>query len=424
MALAAIVPEIHASRLLEKTVVDNRGQRVGRVVELYVRLDEELPPLVALEVQGQGRQRRTIAWSAVQVLVREYLSLSTSAEEVPEVSVASLLPVRRALFDKQIVDLHGLKVVRVNDVKFSEIAGQLRLVAVDVGLRGLLRRLGLRPLVLWLENRLHRAVPDTLIKWQDVEHIDVEGMGQLRLGVPYARLAKLRPADLADIVEALNARARSALLGALEEDVAAEVLTEVEPDVRASILAHLEREKASDLLESLPADEVADILSDLRQDRAEELLNAMEAEEAQEVRKILEYDENTAGRLMSTELLCFLDTQTAQETIEALRRLQPDPEVAYYLYVVDGERKLLGIVSLRDLVIAAPERPLGEIMNRHIIAVSKDDGKEKVRDLLAKYDLLALPVLDEEGRLVGVVSLPDAVDDLFVRARRRRGSRG
>lgn len=420
----AIVPEIHASRLLAKTVVDNRGEKVGQVVELFVRTDEALPPLVAIEVacKGRGGKHRIIAWSAIQVLVREYLSLTVPQEQAPSVdlSAAPFMPVKRTLFDKQIVDMNGLKVVRVNDVKFNEIGGELRLVAVDVGLRGLLRRLGLRFLVHWVESRFHRALPDTLIQWADVERIDTDdGAGQVKLGVPYERLAKLRPADLADIVEALNARQRSALLGALDQSVAAEALTEVEPEVRSRILAHLGSERASDLLESMPADEAADILSDLRPDQAEALLNAMEAGDAQEVRELLEYEEDTAGRLMSTEFIGLQGQWTAAQAIDELRRLQPKPDVAYYLYIIDEEKHLNGVLSLRDLIIAPPDRLLAEIMHRDVVAVHEEDGKDKVGEILAKYDLLALPVLDDEGRLVGVVSLSDAVDDIFAADRHK-----
>ncbi|MBE3583970.1 MAG: CBS domain-containing protein [Limnochordaceae bacterium] len=426
----SVVPEIHASRLLAKTVIDAKGRKLGRVVEIYVQLDkDELPPVVALEVRSRRHPDLPsplyIPWRTVQVLVRQYLSLTVPAEALskaaPVAPEASWLPIRRTLFDKQIVDLNGLRVVRVNDLKFNEVGGGLRLVAVDVGLRGLLRRLGLRPLVHWAEARLHLSLPDTLIRWQDVQRIELEGDGRLHLGVPYERLARLRPADLADILEALHTRERTAVLGALTPAIAAETLTEVEPEAREQILARLTPERVLSLLESLPADEAADILSQLRADRAAALLGAMKPEQGEQVRSFLEYEEDTAGRLMSREFIFFPQTQTADETIAALRQLKPPANSTYYLYVVDQAGHLLGTVSLRDLVVAAPSCRLEEIMRTKVIAVHVDDDRQTVGEMLAKYDLLALPVLDEDERLVGVVSLPEHADEIFSAERRRGG---
>ncbi|HHV56046.1 MAG TPA: CBS domain-containing protein [Firmicutes bacterium] len=429
-----VVPEIHASRLLAKTVVDNRGRRLGRVTEIFVQLGkEELPPVVALQVQASSwlwrgpLPFRLVPWRCVQVLVRQYLSLSVGIDSLPPVATppsppppvpSEWLPVRRTLFDKQIVDLNGLRVVRVNDVKFTEIGDTLRLVAVDVGLRGLLRRLGLRPLVHFAESHFGLRLPDTLIRWQDVQRIELEGNGRLHLGVPYERLARLRPADLADILEALHTRERTALLGALDPAVAAETLTEVEPEAREQMLARLTPEHVLRLLQSLSPDDAAAILSELRADRATALLGAMHPEQGEQVRALLEYPEDTAGRFMSTDFMAFPRQMTADETIATLRRLRPPAEEAYYLYVIDDERHLLGTVSLRDLVIAPPEQPLGEIMHPNPVAVRATDDRRTVGELLAKYDLLALPVIDEDGRLVGVVALSEHADEIFRPARR------
>ncbi|MDI6871478.1 MAG: CBS domain-containing protein [Bacillota bacterium] len=416
----AIVPEIHASRLLEKTVVDRFGKRLGRVNDILVEPGEEFPPVVGLEVRTKRGALRRIPWSLIQVLVRQYLTLSVQKDEVDEQSLPEkLLHLKRDLLDKQIVDLNGLKVRRINDIKLAEINGVLRLVAVEVGLRGLLRRLGLRRLVHGLDKLLPKPIEDYFISWRDVEPI-TSAPHQVKLAVPYERLSKLHPADLADILEALNRPERAAVMSALNVDVAAETLQEMEPEAQADVLEQLGGEKASDILESMPADEAADILGELPERRAQELLEQMEDEEAEDVRELLEYEEDTAGRLMTTDVLSFREELTTAQTIEELRRLKPDPDSAYYLYVVDGEQHLIGVVSLRDLVVAEPDQPLWAIMDPHVLFVKEDAHKNEVAEVMTKYDLLAIPVVDAGQHLLGMALIHDVVDDVYLANRRKR----
>lgn len=413
----SIVPEIHASRLLEKTVVDRLGKRLGKVNDILVEPGEEFPRVVGLEVRTRRGHLRRVPWSLIQVLVRQYLSLSVLRNELEDTLPQNLLYLKRDLLDKQIVDLNGLKVRRINDLKLAEVNGVLRLVAVEVGLRGLLRRLGLRRLVHLLDRLLARPLQDFFISWRDVEPL-TGAPHQVKLAVPYERLSKLHPADLADILEALNRPERAAVMSALDEDLAAETLQEMEPEAQADVLEQLGKDKAADILESMPADEAADILGDLPERRAEELLEQMEDEEAEDVRELLEYEEDTAGRLMTTDFLSFREDATAGQTIEELRRLKPDPDSAYYLYVVDAEQHLIGVVSLRDLVIAEPDRPLWALMDPHVLFVKEDAHKNEVAEVMTKYDLLAVPVVDAGQVLVGMALIHDVVDDVYLVNRR------
>ncbi|MCL6615345.1 MAG: PRC-barrel domain-containing protein, partial [Firmicutes bacterium] len=354
----AIAEEIFMSRLLGKTVVDPRGKRIGRLSDVLVN-EEELPRVVGLAMRAVDGRTVLVDWQEVHVWIRQYISLRHPREELALLPMdGPYLYLRRDLLDKQIVDLNGRKVVRINDLKLAAVQGELRLIAVDIGFRGLLRRLGLRRFVHWWERRV-RDLPDTLIRWQDVERIET-GANRVKLSVPYQRLAKLHPADLADIIEDLNNRDRTAVLQALETDVAAEAFQEIEPEVQSAILEHMNGERASDLLETMPADEAAEILGELPDEKAEELLSLMEAEQANEVRELLEYEEGTAGRLMTREFLAFGQNLTVDETIARLREAKPDPDVAYYLYVIDDRGVLRGVVSLRDLVISPPATRLGE----------------------------------------------------------------
>jgi CBS domain-containing protein/sporulation protein YlmC with PRC-barrel domain len=419
----AIVPEIHASRLLEKTVVDRFGKRLGRVNDILVEPGDEFPPVVALEVRTKRGALRRIPWSLIQVMVRQYLTLSVQTSEADEGFLPeNVLHLRRDLLDKQIVDLNGLKVRRINDLKLAEVNGVLRLMAVEVGLRGLLRRLGLRRVIHTLDKLLPRLLEDFFISWREVEPVS-RAPHQVKLAVPYERLSRVHPADLADILEALTRPERAAVMSALEVDVAAETLQEMEPEAQADVLEQLGGERASDILESMPADEAADILGELPERRARELLDQMEDEEAEDVRELLEYDEDTAGRLMTTDVLSFREDLTAGQTIEELRRRKPDPDAAYYLYVVDAEQHLIGIVSLRDLVVAEPDRPLWAIMDPHVLFVKEDSHKNEVAEVMTKYDLVALPVVDAEQHLLGMALIHDVVDDVYLADRRKPGRR-
>ncbi|MGQ9778960.1 MAG: magnesium transporter [Bacillota bacterium] len=417
----AIAEEVFVSRLLGKTVVDPRGKKIGKLADVLVN-EEELPRVVGFVLREAGGKTVLVDWAEVHVWIRQYISLRHPREELALLPAeGSYLYLSRDLLDKQIVDLNGRKVVRINDLKLADIQGEMRLIAVDIGLRGILRRLGLRRFVHWWERRI-RDLPDTLIRWQDVERIETEA-SRVKLNVPYQRLAKLHPADLADIIEELNNRDRTAVLQALETEVAAEAFQEIEPEVQSAILEHLNGERASDLLETMPADEAAEILSELPDEKAEELLNLMEAEQANEVRELLEYEEGTAGRLMTREFLAFGQHLTVDEAIAKLRAAKPDPDVAYYLYVVDERGVLCGVVSLRDLVISSPATRLGEIMNPQVIKVRDTDDQARVAEVITKYDLLAVPVVDETGVLVGVVIINDLVDAVFLEKIRRKITR-
>ena len=417
----AIADEIFFSRLLNKTIVDPKGKRIGKVMDLAVD-GSEIPRVIGLEMRATHGERLLVDWNEVNVWIRQYISVHHKRKELRTIQPETVrLYIRRDLLDKQIVDLNGRKVVRINDLKLAGIQEDLRLIAVDIGFRGLLRRMGMRWLIHLLEKRFHRLT-NTMIHWQDVERIETE-TNLVKLNVPYQKLAKLHPADLADIIEDLNNRDRAAVMQALETDFAAETLQEIEPEIQSAILEHLSGDRASDILEIMPADEAADILGELPDAKAEELLNLMETDQAQEVRELLEYDEDSAGRLMTTDFIAFTQHLTVEETIIKLREIQPDPDVAYYLYVIDEAGVLRGVVSLRDLVISQPGTRLETILKPNAMAVRDTDDHLKVAEIVTKYDLLAVPVIDENGILIGVVVINDLVDAVFLEKIRRKLSR-
>jgi len=242
----------------------------------------------------------------------------------------------------------------------------------------------------------------------------------VRLRISGSRLAKLHPADIADIVEDLGAKERQTVFETLTGDIAADTLEQMELEDQVSVIEHMDLERASDILEEMPPDEVADILTELPQEQAERLLSLMQNEEAQDVKELLAYEEHTAGGLMTTEYVAVRETLTAQECIEELRRLEPDAESIYYVFVVDEEEHLHGVLSLRDLIIAQPSTPIASIMIRDVITVRLDDGVKEVAAVLSKYNLLAVPVVDDEFRIQGLVTVDDALDAVLPESVKRK----
>jgi Mg2+ transporter MgtE len=319
-------------------------------------------------------------------------------------------------------------VVRVNDLQLAESGGAMLLVGADIGFRGILRRLGIEKIVKSLARLFGRDLPMVLVSWDVVDAI-APGAGQggtpagddaVRLRISGSRIAKLHPADIADIVEELGAKERRAVFETLTEEMAADTLEEMELEDQVSVIEHMDAERASDILEEMPPDEVADILTELPEDRAQQILGLMEKEEAEDVQELLAYEEHTAGGLMTTEYVAVPDTLTAQDCIETLRRMEPDAESIYYVFVVDPEEHLQGVLSLRDLIVAPPDKPIGEIMNRDVVTVRLEDGQKEVAAVLSKYNLLAVPVVDDEFRLQGVVTVDDALDAVLPESVKRK----
>src|SRR5256884_384722 len=238
-----------------------------------------------------------------------------------------------------------------------------------------------------------------------------------------AKLALLHPADIADIVEEMTADERIAVFQQLDLETAAEALQEVEPEMQAAIVSDLPEERAADILEEMDPDEAADLLQDLSEERREELVALMQKEEAQDVEEPLPYPEDSAGGIMTSDFLALPGELTAAKAIDLLREKKPDPALTYYLYVVDPQEKLEGVLSLRDLVVASPETKVTEIMDPNILKVSAETSKEDVASLIAKYDLLALPVVDARGRLRGTVTVDDVVELMLPRGWQKRSGR-
>jgi magnesium transporter len=407
------------SQCIGLPVRDPSGEPLGTIADLIVAIGDRYPPVTGL-VARTDRRNIFLPWHNVGTFDEGGAQLRVRTIDIGKFQQRQdEILLKADLLDKQIVDIEGRKVIRVNDVSLDDIEGRLRVVAVDVGAAGLFRRLGLEGPFRSIARSVGAAVPERYIDWEDVDPLD-STIASVRLRVPHAKLAELHPADLAAIIEELTPRDRLGVLATLDDEALADVVEEMEPDTQVEVLEDLEPGRAADILEEMSPDDAADLVADLSDRSRDEILALMETDEADEVRDLLAFPEDSAGGLMTTEFVAVRAELTAAETIERLRELEPDAETIYYVYVTDDDGRLAGVLSLRDLIVARPEAAVADVMIDEPVAVGVLEPAESVAETIAHYNLLAVPVVDDEGMLVGIVTVDDAIDTVAPSAWRRR----
>lgn len=410
---------VFLSKILGNKLYDANSNTLGRIVDLAVLNDEQIPRVIALRLKEKDGNIVNYSFDFLDVYEQDNKKLHISCSNIRRYNEENIIYLSKGLLDKQIVDINGRKVVRVNDLKLAELNGSFKVIAVDVGFTGLLRRLGIEGSILGISKMFNAAPHDKLITWDNVEPLKL-GSDKLTLSVPYKKLSKLHPADIADILESLDVKYRNEVFQSLDDETAANTLEEIDPEIQADILESLNEDRASNILDNMDNDEIADILDDMEEGRAEKLLDHMEKEDADEIRALMDYEDTTVGSIMNTEFVSFSPGLTVEETINELRQLQPSSDITYYLYVVDGLRRLMGVVSLRDLIVSKPDIKLLEIMKAKVISIKDTDTLDEVTELVTKYDLLAVPVLNDRHVLVGVAILGDIVDEVLLPRWKRR----
>jgi magnesium transporter len=400
---------LYLSQVIGKPVRDRLGEPIGKVADLIVAIGDRYPPVTGLVV-ATGRRQIFLPWSDVASFDVEGATLKTTKIDIGKFAQReNELLLHGDLLDKQIVDIDGHKVVRVNDLRLDEIDGRLHLVAVDVGASGLLRRLGVEGPFRTLARNLSLPVPERYIDWEDVDPLE-SSIASIRLRVPHQGLRHLHPADLASIIDELTPRDRAGVLASLDDEAVAEAIEEMEPETQVEVIEDLAPERAADILEEMSPDDAADLIADLSEAARAEILPLMEQDDAEEVRELLQYPEDTAGGIMTTEYIAIPENLTAAQTIERLRELEPDAETIYYIYIVDEQGRLVGVLSLRDLIVARPDAVVRDFMRQEPVAVGALADQDEVAQVVARYNLLAVPVVDADGRLVGIVTADDAID--------------
>jgi CBS domain-containing protein/sporulation protein YlmC with PRC-barrel domain len=403
----------YLSRILDKKFFDNSGKPLGKLKDIIVVFSEEKPKVIAVKtIINQETRILNYDYFDIRRIQNEYFIYCNEIVDYKLPEDTNLLYLADNILDKQILDINGRKLVRVNDIRLVKVNSGSYAVAVDVGLDGIFRRLGLANTISSMLSPFKLKIPGKYILFDDVEAVDSTTFG-ITLSKPFTKLNTLHPSDLADVIEELDKKSRKAIFESLDEEKAADVLEELETDAQVDMIESLSIEKAADVLELMPADEAADLIDELEEDRAELLLNEIEKESSDDIREILQYEDDTAGSLMMTEFVSFKEDVTVERTIEILREEKPESDSIYYLYIVDEDERLIGTVSLRDLVIADPNMILNDIMRKIVAFVFDTDELDSIAEKISKYNLLAIPVTNIERKMEGVIVIDDIVEDLL-----------
>lgn len=411
-----LVSNFYLSRIIGSRVYNAADSTlIGRIRDLVVDLRHERPKVTAIQL----RNGRLLDTAPIDI-VKDGSQYAFFCNEIREAVLPSedVLFLAKNIQDRQIVDMDGRKVVRVNDLRLAVINSGTYLIAVDVGLEGLLRRLGFaKPLKIFL-HLFDCSIPSRLILWDDVQAV---GFGQsgIRLSKETEKISTLHPSDIADIIEDLDKNSQATVFASLDEEKAADVLEEMEPDAQMHIIDSLTIAKAADVLEKMPSDEAADLLDVLKDDVAEEILGEMNKESSQEVRELMEYPENTVGSQMSTDFVSFSSDMTVGDVLSLLREQKPEMDAIFYLYIVNASGRLIATVSLRDLVISGFDTRIRDIMKTDFIYVYDNDRIDQLNEIISKYNLPAVPVVDEGHVMQGIVVVSDVVYDLMKSKKKR-----
>jgi len=411
---------LFASEFIGKPVADVDGKRIGKLKDLLASRPGDVPhpQLVAIEVKQQ-RGSIFIPMNDVAALISLAIPLKKKISEItPYIPQPDDLHLVRDVLDKQIIDTDGMRVVRVNDLELTRVNGSIYVANVDISGVGLIRRLGLGSLADRLTAHPRASDLPSIISWDNIELLS--GDQPMRLKVPSSKMAELHPADLAEILSDLTRLEGSKILDTLDIETLADTLEEVEPDFQASLIESMSDDRVADVLEEMAPDEAADLLAELSQDRKHELLKLMEDDEAEDVRKLLTYPEDTAGGIMNTEYFIVPSHFNAAQVLERLRETAPEAETIYYIYVTDHDEHLLGVFSLRQLVLAQPDAQVTDFMEKRVVTVELTDSQEDCAQVVSKYNLLAVPVVDEQKRIHGIVTADDALDKIIPTAWKKR----
>ena len=405
---------LYLSQVLGRPIREVEGERVATLKDVIVRLGEDHPTVMGLVARYRRLDffvpRTHVAKIDVYgvTLSSDILDLRRFARREGEILLA------RDVLDKQLIDVDGKRVVRVNDVQIVEAGGEWRVTGADVSMKGLWRRL--TP-----HNFVGTNRPVEVIDWADVGYLATDA-ATVQLKSSRDKLARLHPVEIARLAEALSRHQGAEVIEALDDETAAEALEEMHAEDQARIIGDMEEERAADILEHMSPDEAADVLGDLPEDKAEDLLELMDHEEKADVKELLPYEDDEAGGLMTTEFVVLPKHLTAGEALARLREMAETPNMIYYLYVVEEENswKLSGVIALRNLILADPDAPLHEVMRDEFQHAHPKDSAREVAETIAEYNLLALPVVDDAGEIAGIVTVDDAMELLLPKDWRQR----
>ena len=407
----------YLSEMLRLPVLDVNGEKLGIVNDFGIATGEVFPHVTSLAFQGPGKTPFMISWRKYVDHVDDtgvHLNCPDTDIRFSYLQPDEVL-LARDILNKQIVDTQGMKVVRVNDIKFS-VSGenqlQLRLLGAEVGARGLLRAIhpALERAVERIAKALGKPLGEDIIAWSYMDLLE-RSTQNIKLSVSHKTLDELHPADIADIIEQLDPRLRSQVFAQLDTAQAAEAIAELDDDeLVAEMLEGMTDRDASSMLALMDPDDAVELIEELGNEKAEKLLRLMGVKEEKAIRNLLGYEEDTAGRIMTSDFVALPSTATVQDAIDAIRKLDDDFESVYYVYTTDPSGMLTGVLSLRTLIVAERDDRLSDLAYRDVVWVAPDLDQEQVTEEMTKYDLVAIPVCDENRHMLGIVTFDDAMD--------------
>lgn len=408
---------LYLSQILSRPVFEARGEKIASISDVVVRYGkDEYPPVVGLVARYRrrnffipGRNISSLGLSGAK-MSSDILDLSPFTRREGEVLLG------KDVLDNQLIDVDGKRVVRVNDVQLIEVADVWRVTGADVTLAGFLRRL--MPQGFYGSDR-----PVEVIDWADVGYLATDtATVTVQLKSSKDKLSRLHPVEIAQLAETLSPIHRTEVVESLDDEIAADTLEEMSTEAQARILEDMDQERAADILEEMSPDDAVDVLDEMDEEKAQELLDLMEEDEKADVTELMPYEHDTAGGLMTTEFVVFPKDLTAGQAIARLREMAETPNMIYYLYVVEEESswRLRGLISLRSLILADPTRKLEDVMRTDFRFAHPSDSVEDVAQTITEYNLLALPVVDDEGDIAGIVTVDDAMEVLLPNSFQRR----
>ncbi|HLM02877.1 MAG TPA: CBS domain-containing protein [Pyrinomonadaceae bacterium] len=407
---------LYLSQILNRPIFDAEGEKIAAIRDVIVRYGtEDYPPLVGL-VARYRRRNFFMSRSRISALGEMGAKLRTDILDLrPFTRREGEILLAKDVLDKQLIDVDGKRVVRVNDVQLIEVGGDWHVTGADVSFQGFLRRL--MPAGFSL-NR-----PVEVLDWADVGYLATDtATAAVQLKSSKDKLSRLHPVEIAQLAETLSPVHRTEIVESLDNETAAETLEEMSTENQARILEEMDEERAADILEEMSPDDAVDVLGEMDEEKAQELFNLMEGEEKADVAELMPFESDTAGGLMTTEFVTFPQNLTVSQAIARLRDMAETPNMIYYLYVVEEENswKICGVISLRSLILADPTYPLLEVMRKDFQFAHPSDSAEEVAQTIAEYNLLALPVIDDLGEIAGIVTVDDAMEILLPKNLDRR----
>jgi magnesium transporter len=411
---------LHATEILGAEAYDAKGNFVGRVKEFFID-PSELGNRVSRYLLARGRFQPLLArHDQVASVMPGTIRLTVGETELETFHPnEAWLAVRKDLLDQQIIDTQGHKVVRVNDLDLTEQRAnshlELRITKVDVGLTGAVGRLLQGVASYGMIRGLQEKLPTRVIPWEFVNLIEPDPLRRVKLRLTSTKLARLHPADLADIMEELSPAERSSIIDSLDEETAAEAIAELDDRLQSQVVEKLTPERAAEILEEMPPDDAADLLADLSPERSRELLREMPRREAAEVRGLLRYEEHTAGGMMTTEIVEVGEDATRGEVVDYIRFHDVPLEQLDNVILINKGASFSGTVPISKLLLAAQEQKMNELVSEPPLSVDPKAQEKEIFEIFDKYNLRSLTVVDEDMHPIGAIAVDDIVSRMHAK---------